>query len=151
MPDHQRFGPDKDGNVFPKEFMLNLITNSGSYFGYLVDCFQDLEARDWQDKHAKYIHYKDTVDKDTGIVTKREKIPFPRETDEEYHDAYTKRKEWDKSRSEFEREGPTIISYLLDGTMTRDTRALVMAKIEANNIPILPTIRRKNDILPKAP
>ena len=145
MPEHQRLGVDKDGNVFIKEWEKNLGTCAGGFFGYLTDCFKDGIKRPWQDADADFVWMVKVTD--VNGVERMLPSAFPDADHASHFRATTERNRFVKFQTEFIKEGPRIMTFLLDGTMSKESRVRLMSVIDNNNNPTLTNLQRSNDIM----
>ena len=128
MPSHLRLGFDKNGNIDIENWEREFETKASGFFKDLVECFSDNSPRTWMDKDARFIYYKTIKDPDTGIVRKeRSKFPSPKE--EDYDDALEDKDIWKDKKKRFLENAPSIITFMLDGTMCNESRERLMTVI----------------------
>lgn len=150
MPDELLLGPDKDGNVFVEEWERELAIWSAGFFGDLAECFTDNKKRSWMIRDAEFVYTvkKRVIDEITGEEKEVEEVkPFPDNKDPSYRSAVRKRDKWEEKQARFEEKGPQIITFLINGTMTKKSRDRLLRVISENKSPILPQIKRDNDVL----
>jgi len=145
MPSHLRLGPDRDGHVDTEKWKRDLDNSAASFFDDLTECFRDGEKRDWMNKHATFQFTKRTTNSNgISVVNKK---PFPKAEDEDYDEACEERRVWRAKKERFHQKAPAIISFMLEGTMCKDSRDRLLRVIDSGNSTKLRDIKQENDIL----
>ena len=145
MPSHLRLGFDKNGNIDIENWEREFETKASGFFKDLVECFRDNNPRTWMDKDARFIYYKTIKDADGNI--RKERSKFPSVKDEDYDDAAEDRDIWRDKKKRFLENAPSIITFMLDGTMCNESRERLMRAIASGTSTTLKEIRENNDIL----
>ena len=151
MPMEKRLGKDKDGIVYVERWQLEVGLAASGFFGDLADEIFQNGAQPWMDPNSRYVHTieKKSTDKSGKEVVQRIVVPFPKEEDdpEEYFYAKENRKAYVDLQRRFQQQAGKMITFLLNGTMTPETRKIVLGRINTNKCPILADIKKRKDVL----
>jgi hypothetical protein len=151
MPESRRLGKDKDGNVCIEEWNREVKLAVNGAFGDLGEVLETSDELPWTDQFARYEHMvpEKVRDSVTGIVTTRlVKKPFPdKDQDpEEWFYANEKREIFVDKQRRFYKRAPEMITFLLNGTLSKESRSRLLALIDSNKSQVLAQIKAGKDV-----
>jgi hypothetical protein len=151
MPESRRLGKDKDGNVCIEDWSREMKLAFSGAFGDLGEVFETSDVLPWMNPFARYEHVipEQVKDNVTGkLVTRLVNMPFPdkdKEPDEWFYANEAREIFVDKQRR-FARKAPAMITFLLNGTLSKESRERLLALIDSNKSPILAEIKRDKNV-----
>ena len=151
MPESRRLGKDKDGNVCIEEWNREVKLAFSGAFNDLSEVLETSDVLPWMDEHARYEHKvpEKVRDRTTGIESTVMVVkPFPdkdREPEEWFY-ANEKREIFVGKQRRFAEKAPAMIAFLLNGTLSKESRVRLLTLIDSNRSQVLTQIKLGKDV-----